>query len=233
MTTLVLIRHGQTASNISGALDTGCPGVPLTALGKQQAQALAGRWLDDIGPAPHIVGISPLRRTRMTAAPLIERFSPRVDVKRGVREIRAGDLEMGTSLSDGFVYHRTVERWCAGEKDLPMPGAENGYDVLARALPDIFDLLYQAQDASGNEGIAALVVHGAFIRFIGSQLAHNLSAELVGAVRMDNTMTTRIEFDANILESAGPGEILGRGTALTWNDQPIDSYSSLNGGHNE
>jgi len=37
---LILIRHGQTVSNVGGLLDTAHPGADLTPLGRQQAGSL-------------------------------------------------------------------------------------------------------------------------------------------------------------------------------------------------
>ncbi|WP_310525746.1 histidine phosphatase family protein, partial [Nocardioides sp.] len=57
---LFLLRHGQTHGNVSGALDTGLPGLDLTDLGRRQAEA-ASRAL-----APEGIGaiaVSTLVRT--------------------------------------------------------------------------------------------------------------------------------------------------------------------------
>ena len=37
---LLLVRHGQTPSNVAGLLDTALPGPGLTALGTRQAAAI-------------------------------------------------------------------------------------------------------------------------------------------------------------------------------------------------
>ena len=41
---LVLMRHGQTNANISGALDTAEPGAPLNPEGLRQARAALKTW---------------------------------------------------------------------------------------------------------------------------------------------------------------------------------------------
>jgi len=46
---LVLMRHGQTSANLTGALDTAEPGSPLNAEGERQARA-AGKNLGKTGP---------------------------------------------------------------------------------------------------------------------------------------------------------------------------------------
>jgi broad specificity phosphatase PhoE len=62
---LLLLRHGQTGSNVIGALDTAVPGAPLTELGERQAAAVPGA----LQPIDSIT-VSTLLRTQQTAAPL-------------------------------------------------------------------------------------------------------------------------------------------------------------------
>src|SRR5450755_4342821 len=64
---LLLVRHGQTSSNLGRLLDTDHPGADLTPLGRAQAAALVG----SLGPQPiDAVYASTLVRTQQTAAPL-------------------------------------------------------------------------------------------------------------------------------------------------------------------
>lgn len=67
MPRLYLVRHGRPAGTFADASDAG-----LDATGVAQAEAMAGR-LGPLGPLPIVV--SPLRRTRETAAPLERRWS--------------------------------------------------------------------------------------------------------------------------------------------------------------
>jgi broad specificity phosphatase PhoE len=60
---LILVRHGQTASNAAGLL-LGRGDPPLTDLGRRQAEALAK--VDGVAEATRVVA-SPLARTRETA----------------------------------------------------------------------------------------------------------------------------------------------------------------------
>ncbi len=64
---LLLIRHGQTHSNVSGSLDTARPGADLTDLGREQAELLVERLKDEPVDALHA---STLVRTQQTIAPL-------------------------------------------------------------------------------------------------------------------------------------------------------------------
>src|SRR5690606_13810229 len=85
---LILIRHGQTSSNVADLLDTAEPGADLTDLGRQQASAVPRSLADeDID----VVYASTLVRTQQTAEPLVAERGLELRVRDGVREVRAGD----------------------------------------------------------------------------------------------------------------------------------------------
>lgn len=64
-----LVRHGQSASN-AGLPATGASNVPLTALGREQAAALARR----VDRRPDLLIVSSFIRSQETAAPIRERW---------------------------------------------------------------------------------------------------------------------------------------------------------------
>lgn len=66
---IYLIRHGESAANAGEATDLPNT-IPLTALGHQQAQALAQQFPEP----PTLVVTSPFLRTYQTAAPTLARF---------------------------------------------------------------------------------------------------------------------------------------------------------------
>ena len=101
MTRLYLVRHGEAAARWDQDHDPG-----LDDVGRRQAIALAGA-LEPRGPLPVVV--SPLRRTRETAAALEERWHVTASVDPAVGEILSpsDDLALRTEwLRD--VLHR---RW--------------------------------------------------------------------------------------------------------------------------
>src|SRR5689334_20465281 len=116
---LLLLRHGQTHGNTSGALDTALPGLELTDLGERQAAA-AAQALADV-PIETIF-ISPTHRTRQTAAPLAELLGLEPEVRDGLREIKAGDYEMATDHDSVLGYIGVVADWIEGRFDTRMPG---------------------------------------------------------------------------------------------------------------
>jgi len=66
---LVLVRHGQSVSNVDRRLDTRPPGRELTDLGREQARAFAKDWRHDIGMVAHSVAL----RASQTAAEYLPR----------------------------------------------------------------------------------------------------------------------------------------------------------------
>src|SRR5659263_454488 len=88
---LLLVRHGQTTANVAGLLDTDEPGAGLTDLGLEQAGALPEVLRDE---SIEVLYASTLVRTQQTAAPLASFLGLEVRVREGLREVRAGTLEM-------------------------------------------------------------------------------------------------------------------------------------------
>ncbi|MFI7500039.1 histidine phosphatase family protein [Streptomyces sp. NPDC049687] len=185
---LLLVRHGQTPTNVNYLLDTAVPGPGLTELGERQAAALPAALADErIGA----VYASTLVRTQLTAAPLAAARGLDVLVRDGIREISAGDLEMRSGDSeDGALYMRTVFAWATGEVELRMPGGENGVEFLAR-----YDaVVAEAAEAAGTgAGAVALVSHGAAIRTWVAARAHNIDVPFAAAHRLANTGTVILE----------------------------------------
>ncbi|MFE3600958.1 histidine phosphatase family protein [Streptomyces sp. NPDC059142] len=196
---LLLIRHGQTPSNVAGLLDTAEPGPGLTATGERQAAALPGALADeDIGA----LYVSNLVRTRLTAAPLAAARGLEARVRDGIRELSAGDLEMRGDEESIRRYLTTAFAWSAGDMELRMPGGESGTEALAR-----FDAVVAEATATGL-GTVALVSHGAAIRMWTAARAENVDVDFAAAHALDNTGVV-------VLEGAG-GPAASGWKALTW-----------------
>ncbi|MFI1564706.1 histidine phosphatase family protein [Streptomyces sp. NPDC020490] len=182
---LLLIRHGQTPTNVRALLDTAAPGPGLTALGERQAAALptalAGEEID-------VLYASTLVRTQLTAAPLAAVRGLGVVVREGIRELSAGDLEMLPGDSEqGALYLRTVFAWAAGETRLRMPGGETGADALAR-----YDAVV-AEAARSGAATVAMVSHGAAIRVWTAARAGNVDVSFAAARPLANTGVVVLE----------------------------------------
>lgn len=88
MSRLILVRHGQAAASWGEHPDPG-----LSDVGRAQAEAMATA-LAPLGPLPIIV--SPLRRTRETAAALERAWANRATVDAAVGEVPAPFDENGS-----------------------------------------------------------------------------------------------------------------------------------------
>jgi probable phosphoglycerate mutase len=182
---LLLVRHGQTPSNVEFLLDTAVPGPGLTALGEQQAAALPEALADEDIDALYA---STLVRTQLTAAPLAAARGLEVRVRDGIREIAAGDLELLPGDSEqGVLYMKTVFGWAAGDTAPRMPGGENGEEVLAR-----YDAVV-AEAADSGARTVAMVSHGAAIRMWTAARAANVDVDFAAAHPLDNTGVVVLE----------------------------------------
>lgn len=182
---LLLVRHGQTPSNVDYLLDTAVPGPGLTELGAQQAaalpRALAGEDIEALY-------VSTLVRTQLTAAPLAAARGLRAIVRDGIREISAGDLEMVPGdTGQGALYMSTAFAWAAGDVERRMPGGENGVEFLGR-----YDAVVAEAAASGARTVV-LVSHGAAIRTWAAARAGNVDVAFAAGHRLANTGTVILE----------------------------------------
>ena len=195
---LLLIRHGQTTSNVDGLLDTARPGPGLTELGERQAaeipDALKHEAIDGIY-------VSVLRRTLITATPLIvDRGLDPVELP-GIHEIEAGDLEMRHDHEAYRIYLETAFAWGMGDLDRRMPGATDGHEFFRRFDESIASV-------TGNN--AVVFSHGAAIRVWVAGRAINVPPSFAGEHDIQNTGV--VELDGS-LESGF--------TLLSWQGTPV------------
>ena len=88
-TTVLLVRHGATAT--TGTLLPGrAPGLHLSERGVAQARHVADR-LAELERRPAALYVSPLERTRETAAPIAKRLDLKASVERGLLECDFGE----------------------------------------------------------------------------------------------------------------------------------------------
>jgi broad specificity phosphatase PhoE len=197
---LLLIRHGQTPSNVRGLLDTGPPGAELTQLGEEQARALP-TVLD--GEPIDALLVSTLVRTQLTASPLAAARKLETDVHEGLREIWAGELEMRGDRDAIIAYMTTVFAWSSGDLDRRMPGGPDGHETFGR-----FDAVIDEARAAGI-GTLAVVSHGAMIRSWAGARASNLTVPFVAQNQLSNTGVVVLDGGPDGWE------------ALSWMGQPV------------
>lgn len=199
---LLLIRHGQTPSNVAGALDTAAPGAPLDETGLLQAAGLVGRLENEVIDSLYV---SPLIRARMTAEPLASSRSLMLNEREGLRELAAGDLEMRNDMDSVITYHGVLLRWLTGELDARLPGGETGSEALGR-----FNAVIEELDAQ-DQGTAAVVSHGAMLRAWTGARANNVSLDFVRMSRISNTGVLALD-----------GSMSKGWVVSSWDGMPLD-----------
>ncbi len=162
---LMLIRHGQTPSNVLGLLDTDPPGPGLTDLGIEQAAALPGTLADYRIDA---IYASNQPRAQLTARPLAAARSLPIQVRDGLREVAAGELEMLGDDASTRRYQLTIRRWISGALQTPMPGGQSGAEVLDRFDAVVAEVVGALRRDAGEDGCAVLFSHGAMLRLWAS-----------------------------------------------------------------
>jgi probable phosphoglycerate mutase len=180
---LLFIRHGQTIDNVNGALGTVIPGPPLTALGRQQSEAVPAAVADEKIDA---IYASVMLRTQLTAAPLGRVLELGVEVIDGIQEIDAGQLEGRSDKDSMSAYLGTIFSWWV-DSDARIPGGESGTEFFAR-----FDSAI-ATIADRHEGTVAVVSHGAAIRTWTARASENLDAEFTRTHELGNTGVVAVE----------------------------------------
>lgn len=164
---LVLLRHGQSHSNVERCLDTRPPGASLTPAGIAQARDFARAFDRHAGMLVHSVAL----RAEQTAAVIGEVWGLPLREVEGIHEAQVGDLEMRSDDEAVDAFHSVYERWHLGELDVGLPGGETGAQVLERFLPVLADLRMRYLDDDDWVGDIVVVSHGAAIRLAAATLA--------------------------------------------------------------
>ncbi|MBO0679799.1 histidine phosphatase family protein [Mycolicibacterium sp. S2-37] len=164
---LVLVRHGQSHSNVERRLDTRPPGAELTDLGREQARKVA----DVLTHPPAMLAHSVATRAAQTAAEIASRTGLPPQSFEGLHEVQVGALEMRNDDEAIAEFESVYQRWHCGELNVAMPGGETGEEVLDRYVAVLTQLRMRHLDDDDWNGDIVVVSHGAAIRLVGAVLA--------------------------------------------------------------
>ncbi|MFI6425135.1 histidine phosphatase family protein [Promicromonospora sp. NPDC050880] len=198
---LLLLRHGQTPSNVDGLLDTASPGPGLTPLGERQAAAVPHAFRDRQVDA---IAVSSLVRTSLTAEPLARERGIEPVSLAGLREIEAGGLEMASTHEAHMRYLDTVFGWARGDVDRAMPGGPDGRAFLARYDEAV------AKIAAGGWDSVVVVSHGAAIRAWVAARVAGVDIDHAERTALANTGLVEIE-----------GDLDGGWRLTAWSAEPV------------
>ena len=156
---LYFARHGESEANVLRVVSNRGYQHPLTALGREQAQALANSM-------HHIsltaIYTSPLQRAVETAQIVAESKGLDYEITDALREYDCGILE-GHDDADTWAAHEQIWRdWLVhGKLDLCPQDGENFTDIRARFVPFIDGLL---EEYGGESVNIFLMGHGGLYR---------------------------------------------------------------------
>lgn len=152
---LILLRHGQTTSNVDHKLDTLLPGAELTELGREQAKA-AGEEILATYDVDRVISSQAIRAKQTAQIAFGERFGeiPAVD---GIQEVHAGRWEMHNSREAHEAYLTAFRDFYRRKLEALIDGGDTLDLFLSRYKGGL--LPYAAQD-----GTTVAVSHGGAIR---------------------------------------------------------------------
>ena len=153
MTTIYLLRHGESEANVRRIFSNGKLDLPLTALGRDQA-ARAGRWLRHKGIS-HVYA-APLLRARQTAHVLAEQLGlGEPEVIQDLDEVRVGDLDTRDDDDAWAQYDVVFGGWLNGDSSARFPGGESFAEASAR-----YEGALKQIAARHPEGTVVAATHG-------------------------------------------------------------------------
>lgn len=185
MTTLYLIRHGTTDSNMTGNFQ-GISDIPLNALGLKQAACLGTRF-DSI----HLDRIysSPLERAKQTAKGLCGQKDLAIELAPDLIEVNGGLLEGRTIVENNLDFPGVMDTFKNDIPNFQAPEGENTRQVYDRVTAGI-----QALIAENKGKTIACVSHGfaiqTFLCYAEGTAFENMQQKIVR-----NTAVCKFVFD--------------------------------------
>jgi len=137
MTSVYLIRHGETAWN-KEEIFRGRTDISLNEIGFREAE-LVGEYLK--GKDIHVIYSSPLSRARETARRIAQVFNLKVQPLEGITDMSFGKWE-GRPLKEVQIHDRELYRqWIEQPHLLKLPGGETLDEVRVRAMAALEEVI--------------------------------------------------------------------------------------------
>jgi broad specificity phosphatase PhoE len=175
-TTVLLVRHGQTRSNVTGHY-MGWSEEDLDEAGYSQAQKLAYRLA---GLPITSIYTSPLRRAYTTASIIAEPYGFQVKPLDDLIEIKLGDWQ---GLHESEIAQRWPELWKQSQIDpsgLTMPNGESFGQVAERAIR-----AFKAVVAASQGQPAVIVTHDVVVRTVAAYVL-GVTNSIYRRIKIDN-----------------------------------------------
>lgn len=197
MTTLIMVRHGESETNLARRM-TGQLDVSLTGLGVRQAGAaceyVTARWHID-----RIIS-SDLKRAVQTARPFAEKTGLDIETEPALREINAG-LWQGEEFTE--IAQRFPDTYSAWRKDIYTcrpEGGENVDEVAVRVTSAMRRI------ASENEGSTVLVTtHATPVRVMVCEGTGMPVSRIKEINWVSNASVTVLEYENGVFKAVKCG----------------------------
>lgn len=186
---LIIIRHGESVWNREGRYQ-GQADAPLSELGEQQADALAGRLRNE---PLHAIFTSPLQRAARTAA-AVAQHHPHLSVQTSpaLLEIHHGDWQ--GLLVDEVVAHygAGLREWRDHPTRAQMPGGESFSNILKRVL-DFKEWLLQQYDRRN----VLVSTHDVVVKILVAN-ALGMDMDRINRIWVTNASISVIEYGSDL-----------------------------------
>jgi broad specificity phosphatase PhoE len=184
MTSLVLIRHGETDWNVEGRYQ-GQADPPLNARGVEQSKELA-EHLEEFGL--QILYTSPLKRCAQTARIVADRLGIQVKAEPRLMEIHQGDWQTRLRAEINELYPELFRRWESEPWEVSPPNGESLYQVQERVINSVEDIKHKHLQAR-----VGLVTHRIPIALIKVHY-QGVDREIVRTMHLPNIYIEQIEI---------------------------------------
>lgn len=204
---LILLRHGQTFSNVDRKLDTALPGAQLTELGKEQARA-AGREIMQAFDVDRVISSEALR-ARQTAHLAFGDVFGDIPAVAGLHEVNAGRWEMHNSRDAHAAYFTAFQGFY--RRDLA--AFIEGGDTLEQFLARYHGALKPYAEMGGT---TVVVSHGGAIRAYAANATHEtgITPEFAERSHLANCQYV-------VLDPGEPPRAFGNWGVSQWADYPL------------
>ncbi len=194
-----LVRHGQSVANVEERVQ-GQEDVPLSALGRQQAAAVAAwaRVLHAHQPCAEVWS-SPLVRASETAAAIAAAIDRPVLLTDDLKELNAGIFQGQLWAELARSFPAEFSRWQSGDADYQIPGGESRSGLAARGRGALEVL------SRRNVPSMIIVAHGGILTAgLGSLLGPSNPTLAAAALRPFTNLPALANASVSVLEWPGP-----------------------------
>lgn len=187
MTTLLLIRHGQSEANLEGVFAGQCD-IPLTELGIKQAEKTAGFIAENY--KVDCVYASDLIRAFETGKTIAKAFNLPVNPNPGIREIRAGKWEAVSFDKISEESPEAYKKWREDIGNSTCPDGESVKDLGERVMATLKAI------AEENDGKTVVIAtHATPIRVSQTLIEYGNLAPMQNVPWVSNTSVTEVYYD--------------------------------------